>query len=101
MHFVNLSQRTPAALKTLGDSELLRRSVFTTPPHVYYDVNPSSSCKTQEIVSGQGVAIVNHCAKVNLLRIVNLLRHIIFSTAGSFGIVSAAPQQTEIGPEKI
>ena len=37
-----------------------------------------------------GVAIANHCAIVNLLRVVNLLWRSIFSTAGSFGIVSDA-----------
>ena len=34
---------------------------------------------------GEG-GIVNHCAVVNLLCVVNLLRRSIFSTAGSFGI---------------
>ena len=29
--------------------------------------------------------IVNHCAVANLLRVVNLLRRSVFSTAGSFG----------------
>ena len=33
-------------------------------------------------------AIANHCAIVNLLRIVHLLRRSIFSTAGSFGLGS-------------
>ena len=54
--------KDPAVLKTLRDSELLRRSNFTTP-----------------------AAIVNHYAIVNLLRRANLLRRSIFSTAGSFG----------------
>ena len=33
--------KAPAVLKTVRDSELLRRSVFTTPPQFYYAVNPS------------------------------------------------------------
>ena len=37
------------------------------------------------MTSARGVAIVNHCAIVNLLRIVYLLRRSIFSTTGSFG----------------
>ena len=42
--------------------------------------------KPRKIVPAQGeVAIANHCAIVNLLRVVILLRHRIFSTAGSFG----------------
>ena len=45
------------------------------------------SSKPRKIASVQGgVAIVNHCAVVNLLRIANLLRRSIFSTAGSFGL---------------
>ena len=46
--------------------------------------------KPRKIVSAQGgVAIVNHCAIANLLRIVNLLRHSIFSTAGPLGLSGA------------
>ena len=45
-----------------------------------------SACKTKEMASVQGgVAIVNHCAIVILLRIVKSLRRSILSTAGSFG----------------
>ena len=45
--------------------------------------------KPREIVSAHGgVTIANHCAVVNLLRIVNLLRRSICSTAGCFGWAS-------------
>ena len=44
-----------------------------------------NASKNQETVSVQGVPIVNHCAIVDLLRIVNLLRRSISSTAGSLG----------------
>ena len=40
----------------------------------------------RKIVSAQGgVAVANHCAIANSFHIVNLLRHSILSTAGSFG----------------
>ena len=46
----------------------------------------NNACKAQESVSAQGgVAIVNHCAIVILLRVVNLLHRSFFSTTGSFG----------------
>ena len=54
-------------------------SIFTMPPpHIYYALNPSLRgkvpAKPQENgVSAGGVAIVNQCATVNLLRIVNLV----------------------------
>ena len=90
MHFV-LCPKDPAVLKTLRDSELLRRSVFTTPPSPYLLrceplfegkclQNPGQLCRHTG-----GIAIANHCAIVNLLRVVNVLRRSIFSTAGSFG----------------
>ena len=41
--------KDPAVLKTLRDSELLRRSVFTTPPQIYYAVNPSLRGKISAI----------------------------------------------------
>ena len=43
MMWSNLQQypKDPAVLKTLQDSELLRRSLFTTPPQIYYAANPS------------------------------------------------------------
>ena len=37
----------------------------------------------------KGVAIASHCAIVNLLRVVNLLSHSIFSTVGPLGRVHA------------
>ena len=51
--------KDPAVKKTLLDNELLRRSVFTTPPppHIYCAVNPSlrrrDACKTKEMMSVQ------------------------------------------------
>ena len=43
-------------------------------------------CKTQgKRCRHNGVVIANHCAIVSVLRVVNLLRRSIFSTAGSFG----------------
>ena len=82
------SPEDPAVLKTLRDSELLRRSVFTTPPQIYYAMNTSfegtNVCNSQENrVRTPCAAIVNHYAIVNLLRRANLLRRSIFSTAGS------------------
>ena len=81
--------KDPTVLKTLWHSELLRRSVFTTPPGFTTLWTPlwvENACKTQEYcVSTEGVAIANHCAIVNSLRVVNSLRRSIFSTAGSFG----------------
>ena len=81
--------KDPAVLKTLRDSELLRRSVFTTAPRfttVWTPLwgakclqNPGKWCQHRG-----GVAIANHCVIVNLLCIVNLLRRSIFSTAGCF-----------------
>ena len=80
----------PAILKILRrDRELLRSSVFTTPP-IFTTLwtplwgeewlqNPGRWCQAG------GVAIANHCAIVNLLRVANLLRRSIFTTAGSFG----------------
>ena len=71
----NPHPKDPAVLKIQRDSELLRRSVFTTPPFslrcapVFEGKN---ACKAQENgVSAKGVAIVNHCAVVNLLCVVN------------------------------
>ena len=53
-------------------------------------------CKTQEnCVSRGGVAIANHCATVSLLRIENLLRRGICSTAGSFKCCDPAGAGTE------
>ena len=91
--------KDPAVLKIPRDSELLCRSVFTTrPPFLYYAANPpplreEMPAKTRKIcVSAGVVAIVNHCAIVNLLRIVKLLRRSIFSTAGSFGLGVRTPK---------
>ena len=58
---------------------------------MYYAVNPSLERKMpaklrKNCVSAGGAAIVNHCAVVNLLRIVHLLRRSTFSTAASFQI---------------
>ena len=48
-----------------------------------------NACKTEEnCVSTGGLAIVNHCVIVNLLRIVNSQWRSIFSTAGCFGYCS-------------
>ena len=44
-----LQPRGPSRTKTLRDSELLRRSIFTTPPQIYYAVNPSLRGKTSVI----------------------------------------------------
>ena len=41
--------KDPAVLKILRDSELLRRSVFITPPQIYYAVNASSRRKMSAI----------------------------------------------------
>ena len=87
--FPNQCPKDPTVLKTLRDSELLRRSVFTTPPDLLRReplFEGRNACKTQENSASAGVvAIVNPCAIANLLCIVNLLRRSIFSTAGSFG----------------
>ena len=81
--------KDPAVLKTLRDSEVLRRSVFTKPrifTTVWTPVWGKKCLQHQgNGVSTGGVAIANHCAIVKLLRIVNSLRRSIFSTAGSFG----------------
>ena len=86
----NQYPKDPAVLKTVRDSELLRRSVFYYPPQIYYAVNPlfdgTNAYNSQENgVGTRCAAIVNHYAIVNLLRRANLLRRSIFSTAGSFG----------------
>ena len=80
--------KDPAVLKTLRDSELLRRSVFTTPPpppQIYQAANPSLRgellVKPREIMSGKGLAMANHCAIVNLL-----WRRIFFSAAGCISL---------------
>ena len=62
--------KDPAVLKTLRDSELLRRSVFTTPPNIYYAVNPSlrgeMPVKPKERrCPHKGVAIADHCEIVD------------------------------------
>ena len=83
--------KDPAVLKILWDSELLHRSVSTTPP-IFTTLcaplwrekclqNQGKRCQRR----GVGVAVANHCAIVNLLCLVNLLRRSLFSTAGSFG----------------
>ena len=50
--------KDPAVLKTLRDSELLRRSVFTKLPQIYYAGNPSLRGKMSAIprktMSAQG-----------------------------------------------
>ena len=49
-----------------------------------------NACNSQgNDVRMRGVAVVNHCAAVNLLRIVDLLRRSISSPAGSFGSMRA------------
>ena len=65
----------PAVLKILQDSELLHCSVFYyAPPYLprcetLFECK--NACKTQEnCASAAGVAIANHCAIVNVLRIV-------------------------------
>ena len=80
-------------LKTLRDSELLCRSVFTLrPPDLlrcerFFE--RKNVCNSQDnLVRTRYAAIVNHYAIVNLLRRANLLRRSIFSTAGSFGLRS-------------
>ena len=82
--------KNPAVLKVLRDSELLRRSVFTTPPppHIYYVGNPSLRgkvpAKRRKMCQRRGG---RHSKSLRrLLRIVNLLRRGIFSAAGSFGL---------------
>ena len=77
--------KDPTILKTLQDSELLRCSVFTTPPILttVWTLFREESCLYNQKVSARGVAIVNHRAIVNLLRIVISLRRNICSTAGS------------------
>ena len=81
--------KDPPILKILRDSELLRRSVFTTRPRFTTPWTPlwvgKNACKTQEnrVSAGRGFAIANHCAIANLLRTINLLRRSLFSTAGS------------------
>ena len=82
--------KDPAVPKTLRGSELLRRSVFTTPPPDLLRREPlfegTNVCNSQENgVCTRCAAIVNHYGIVNLLRRANLLRRSIFSTAGSFG----------------
>ena len=83
--------KDPAVLKTLRDSELLRRSVFTTPPRLLRRepfFERKHVCKSQEnSVRTRCAAIVNQYAIVNLLRWVILIRRSIFSTVGSFGIL--------------
>ena len=81
--------KDPAVLKTLWDSELLRRSVLLRPP-VLLRREPlfegTNVCNSQESgVRTRCAAVVNHYAIVNLLRRANLLRRSIFSTAGSSG----------------
>ena len=53
-HISALPHRTK---NTTGYSELLRRTVFTTPPHIYYAVNPTLRgkihAKPRKIVSAQ------------------------------------------------
>ena len=77
-------------INNLRDSELLRRSIFTTPPIFTTVWTPlwGEKClqNPREFCEHRGVAIENHCAIVNLLPIVDLLRRSIFSAAGSFGI---------------
>ena len=81
--------KDPAVLKTLRDSELLHRGVFTTPPifaTVWTLPWEENVCSSQEnVVRTRCTAIANHYAIANLLRRVNWLGHSIFSTAGSFG----------------
>ena len=75
--------------KTTGHRELLRRSVLLRPPDLlrcepFFERR--DACKTQgKWCPHNGLAIANHCAILNLLRVVNLLRRSIFSTAGSLG----------------
>ena len=81
--------KDPAVLKILRDSELLRRSVLLRPPYLLRCetlFEGKNAWKTEgNSVSAGWVAIVNHYAVANLLRIVYLLRRSIFSMAGSFG----------------
>ena len=90
--------KDPAVLKTLRDSELLRRSVFTTPPIFTTVWTPLWGKKCQQNqgdgVSTGGVAIANHCAIVKSLRIVNSLRRSLFCVAGSFGHLRAVTTST-------
>ena len=63
----------PAVLKTLRDSELLRRSVFTTPPPYLLRCEPfferRNVCNShQDGVRTRCATIVNHYAVVNSLR---------------------------------
>ena len=45
------------------------------------------------------VTIVNHCARVYLLCVVNLPSHSVFSTAGSFGVEVARRGSTGLAEE--
>ena len=86
---ISLCPKDPAVLKTVRDSELLCRSVFTTPPDLLRReplFDGRKVCNSQEnSVGTRRAAIANHYAIVNLLRRAYLLRRSIFSTAGSFG----------------
>ena len=67
---------------------LLRREAFFERKHAY-------QTKENGVRTGCA-AIVNHCVIVNLLRRVNLLRHSIFSMAGSFGEFNISPPRTSL-----
>ena len=75
---------------TLRDSELLRRSVFTTPPRfttLWTLLWEKNVCNSQENgVCTRCATTINHSAIPKLLRRVNLLWRSIFSTAGSLGL---------------
>ena len=54
-----MNPKDPAVLKTLRDSELLRRSVFTTNPQIYYAADPlrgKMPAIPRKTVSAQGAA---------------------------------------------
>ena len=60
--------------------------VFLLSPPYLLRREPLFERRNQEnSVSARGVAIANHCAIVNLVRVGNLLRRSLFNAAGSFG----------------
>ena len=94
MIFRSTNPKDPAVLKTLRDSELLRRSVFATPPRftmLWTLLWEENVCNSQENgVCTRCATIANRRAMLHLLRRVNLLRRSIFSTARSLGNVATA-----------
>ena len=70
--------KDPAVLKTLRDSELLRRSVFTTPPRC----TTMGTLERKNVCNSQEDGVRTRCAAiVNQYAIVNLLRRAKFTTA--------------------